>query len=431
MAPVNLIPKHSPALERADFAPYFRSTPRQAGPPNRSTNHRLTSVWADILPGKAVYGAPAGRHALWYFLEAARIPKSGRVMVPAYNYYVVVQLLIQWGLTPVFVDVDPDTLTMDPADLDRAMTDDCVLVLVTHMFGHAADMASITRICARHAVPLFEDCAHGVGTRDDRGQIGNQGHGALFSFGPQKPMSCFGGGMLAAEPAAIGDYTPAPHPRGGPVVESSTFLKLLLTAVMSHDTYRVLLSPATRIAVALAKLGLTWPRDLIAPSKDDGSFVFKLNSRPAFKGFMTEMCALQLDRLDENVARRRAVIAEVKAAVGPTPHVRFLNEDKFGFHNGAYFGVHVQDKDLFARVMLAHGVEVNPYEFFDCSGLKQFAAFAAAACPQARTVSDHIVRVPSYPTLDARDCERIAAGMLAYCAARETVEEGSPDVQPA
>lgn len=434
MAPLNLIPKHSPALRRADFVPYFRAPWRsrtREDAPQRAD--RLASVWTDHLPGKACLGTPAGRHALWYFLEAAQIPKSGKVIVAAYNYYVVVRLLVQWGLTPVFVDVDPETLTMDPAALDQAMTeqartnrattDACVLVLVTHMFGHPADMAQLTAICNRYGVPLFEDCAHGVGTRDNLGQIGNQGRGALFSFGPQKLMSCFGGGMLAVDRDVVADYAPAPHPRGGPVVASSTFLKLLLTAAMSHRSYRVLLSPVTRTAVGLARLGVRWPRDLIAPSKDDGSFVFSLDSRPAYKNFMTEMSALQLGRLDENIARRRAVIAGVKAAVGQTPHVRFLNEDKFGFHNGAYFGVRVQDKELFARLMRAHGVEVNPHEFFDCSRLEQFAGFAAA-CPHARTVCDQVVRLPSFPTLDDRDRARIAAGILAYCAARDRGDEG-------
>lgn len=403
--PLTLLPKHSPAMRPLDFAQLARRA--------RDPDAELQMLWGPRLPGKKVFGAPAGRHALWAFLEAARIPHDGEVILAGYNYYVIVRLLVQWGLRPVFVDIDPATLGLDPAGLAPALTDRTRLVVVTHMFGAPADLDAILAVCQPRGVKVFEDCAHAVGALDGHGQLGTRGDGALFSFGPQKVLNCFGGGMLALDAALARDWTPPPRPKVSWTVAASTPAKVLLSVCMTPSLYRWTLRPLISLGRLLARAGLPWLRDLASPSKDLQGYRFDPRSRPPFAAFMPFLCARQLERLERNVQARRAVVARIKAATAPLSAYRFLDEDRFGRSNGSYFGVFVDDAEAFTRFMLTQGVEVEPHEFYDCASLPQFAEFAAA-CPRARLASDHLVRLPSYPQLSGRRLERITRAMEQY-----------------
>ncbi|USQ94568.1 DegT/DnrJ/EryC1/StrS family aminotransferase [Caulobacter sp. RL271] len=416
--PLTLLPKHSPALGPLDFA--------QAARRARDPDAHLQALWRDRLPGKRVFGMPAGRHALWAFLDAAKIPHEGEVIVAGYNYYVIVRLLVQWGLRPVFVDIDLATLSLDAAEVAKAVNTSTRLVLVTHMFGAPADIDAILAICRPLGIKVFEDCAHAAGSRDRHGQLGARGDGALFSFGPQKLVNCFGGGMLALDESLAEGWTPPPPPKVSWAVAASTPAKALLSACMVPSVYRWTLRPLITLGRFLAARGLPWLRDLASPSKDLAGYRFDPASRPPFAPFMPFLCERQLGRLDDNIAARRAVVARIKAATAHLGSYEFLDEDRFGRANGSYFGVLVDDSEGFTRAMLEAGVEVEPHEFYDCASLPQFAAFAAT-CPRARLASDHLVRLPSYPQLTGRRLDRIIRAMERYAwRAHPVVTETAP-----
>jgi dTDP-4-amino-4,6-dideoxygalactose transaminase len=406
--PLTMIPKHTPALLPREFGAYYLSPLWRGGPAT------LQEAWKDTLPGRRVFGTPAGRHALWYFMDSVGLPPGSEVLVPAYNYYVVVRLIVQRGMKPVFVDVDPLTLTMDPGDLRRKVTPASRMVLVTHMFGAPADVTPIRGICDAHGLWLFEDCAHGVGTLGQDGQVGLTGDGALFSLGPAKIVTGFGGGLLALRPEAAPGYEPS-MPRPDARSRVRVFARSVVTLGMSPAIYRWTLFPLTRLGRWLAMRGIPQLRDLVAPSKDLGSYRFREARHCPVLPFMARLSALQLARLRENVERRREVIRRVRQALADEPRLRFTEPDRFGRSNGSYFGVFVPDTELFARFMERRGVEVNPHEFYDCSELAQFRDFAAN-CPNARWVSAHLARLPSYPTMTERDIRRMVSALRAYAA---------------
>lgn len=350
---------------------------------------------------------------MWRFLEIADLPEGSEVLVAAYNYYVVVRVLMQRGLRPVFVDIDRETLSMDPDDLRRKLSRSSSLVVVTHMFGVPADMAAIVRICEQHGVALFEDCAHGVGTIAHGRHVGCFGDGALFSFGPFKSVTCFGGGMLALR-AARSEPGPATV-RLSWIARVRHFANMLVALGTGPRLYGRTLHPIARFARRLAERGSRPLRDLVAPAKDVADYEFGIGDYPPFRGFMIDMLRLQLARLPGEIDRRRAAIAKMKHAIEANPQVQLLDEDKHGLANGSYFGVYVPDAEDFCKFMLSKGVEVSPQEFYDCSRLAQFAAHASE-CPQAAYASRHLVRLPSYSTLRPEDLARIAGAANQYFA---------------
>jgi dTDP-4-amino-4,6-dideoxygalactose transaminase len=413
---LTLLPKHSPAMRAEDFLCLASRAAEVDG--------QLRVIWGDKLPGRKIFGTPSGRHALWYFLEAAGIPHEGDVIIAAYNYYVVVRLLVQWGLRPVFVDIDPTTLTLNPDGVASKLTARTRLVVVTHMFGCPANMDAILPVCTQNGVPVFEDCAHAVGCLDAHGQLGRRSAGALFSFGPQKILNCFGGGMLAMDPALAGHWLPGASPKTPFMVEASTAAKIVFSIGLSPSVYRWTMFPLIVIAKRLARRGWPWLRDLASPSKDLAGYRFPLASRPCFRSFMPALCARQLRRLENNIKARRGIISQIKAGTAHLGAYRFLAEDRFGRSNGSYFGVYVDDPEAFARFMLTRGIEVDPHEFYDCASLLQFAEFTTD-CPHARWASTHLIRLPSYPQLSGRRVQRIVRAMTDYAH-----HSDSPAIEP-
>lgn len=413
-----VLPKHTPSLHPGDYLPCVA-----ASLPGRRAQPGLREVWRELLAERELLGMPSGRHALWHFLETVDLPRGSEVLVSAYNFYVVVRLIEQCGLRPVFVDTDPRTLCMDPADLRRKLTPSSALVLVTHMFGIPAAIEAIAEVCAHEGLLLFEDCAHAVGTTVGERHVGGFGDGALFSFGPFKSVTAFGGGMLALSPSLARRARREPRSGRSVAARARVPVNLLIAAGTTPALYAWTLRPLTRVATALAERGSPLLRDLAAPAKDNADYRFDPDAYPPFAASMPATLAPQLGRLHTAVARRRATIAHVSAAIGADPRARFLDGDAHGLANGSYFGMYVDDPEAFTASMIERGVEVNPHEFYDCSRLPQFAEFAAE-CPRAAYVSDHLVRLPSYASLDGESTARILD------AAMSALERSAPVAPP-
>lgn len=406
------VTKHTADLRAAEYLAYLRgfASTSQADP------EAVRAVWSGLLPDRTLVPTPTGRHALWIFLDLAGLQPGDEVIVAGYNFYVVVRLLIQRGLVPVFADVEPDTLCMDPAVLDGLLTPRTRMVLVTHIFGHPADMAVLAPWCRGHGLLLFEDCAHAVGTIAGSSagstaggrQAGLFGDGALFSFGVEKLVNSFGGGLLALRP----DLAERTLPPADAVPWTTSILDHLVRFVYSVATtptaYRLGLNPSARALRRISPRSEKAVHDFFHPSKDDPAYRFRSESRPPFKPFMTKMHAGQLRRLDENIALRRSRIARMREGLSKIPGVRACEMDRHGRANGSYFAVRVPDpRRLYERLADA-GIATHPREFLDCASLPQFAEYAAD-CPVAREAAAHVLRLPSYPSLSDDDADRVVA----------------------
>jgi dTDP-4-amino-4,6-dideoxygalactose transaminase len=142
----------------------------------------------------AVASATAALHLV---LEALGVGPGDDVLVPTITFASAVAVVIHLGARPIFVDCTPDTLTMDPADLERKITPNSRVVMPMHYAGHPCDLARVHEIATRHHLRVLEDAAHAL-TAAYRGKtIGSTSETSCFSFYANKTITTGEGGMIA------------------------------------------------------------------------------------------------------------------------------------------------------------------------------------------------------------------------------------------
>lgn len=140
-----------------------------------------------------------GTDALQIALMALDLHPGDEVIVPAFTYVAAAEVIALLGLTPVLVDVDPDTYNINPRMIMRAMSDKTKAIIVVHLFGQSCDMEPIMRIAGTFHLYLIEDNAQSIGAEytfhNKRVmKTGAMGHLNTTSFFPSKPLACFGDG---------------------------------------------------------------------------------------------------------------------------------------------------------------------------------------------------------------------------------------------
>jgi dTDP-4-amino-4,6-dideoxygalactose transaminase len=138
-----------------------------------------------------------GTSALHLALLVAGVGAGDEVIVPAMTFTATAAAVAYTGATPVFVDVDPETFTMDPAQVQAKMTPRTKAIMPVHLYGQAADMDALGKIAREHGVVLVEDAAQAHLAEFRGRKVGGIGHVAGFSFYPGKNLGAYGEGGLA------------------------------------------------------------------------------------------------------------------------------------------------------------------------------------------------------------------------------------------
>jgi dTDP-4-amino-4,6-dideoxygalactose transaminase len=149
----------------------------------------------------AVNSATAGLHLA---LEALGVGPGDEVLVPVHTFTATAEVVCYLGATPVFVDVDPAGLTIDPARAAAAVTERTRAMLPVHYAGLAADMTPLIALAGRHGLKVVEDAAHALPATHDGRLIGTlPTDAAVFSFYATKTVATGEGGMVATRSAAL------------------------------------------------------------------------------------------------------------------------------------------------------------------------------------------------------------------------------------
>jgi dTDP-4-amino-4,6-dideoxygalactose transaminase len=143
-------------------------------------------------------GVANGTDALVVVLDAMEIGPGDEVICPAFTFYATAESIARRGATPVFADIDPVTLDVDPEDVAAKITERTRALMPVHLFGRPAQMDELMRL----GVPVIEDAAQAFGAPG----VAQQGLVSTYSFFPTKNLFCLGdGGLVATSDAQLAD----------------------------------------------------------------------------------------------------------------------------------------------------------------------------------------------------------------------------------
>ncbi len=160
-------------------------------------------AYAEYHDAKYGIAVSNGTVAIELALLACGIRPGDEVLVPAVTFIASASAIVRVGAVPVFVDSDPETLSISPAGIEAAITERTRGVVAVHYGGYPVDFDAILPIVRRHNLVLIEDCAHAQGTEWKGRKVGALGHMGTFSFQETKSLTAGEGGIVLTNDEAL------------------------------------------------------------------------------------------------------------------------------------------------------------------------------------------------------------------------------------
>ena len=152
--------------------------------------------FAEFVGSKYAIAVSSCTSALHLSLVAAGVCDGDEVITTPFTFIATVNSILYQRAKPVFVDINPQTLTIEPAEIQSKITSRTKAIIPVHYAGLPADMRAINEIAQRHDLKVIEDAAHAVGAVYQDKKAGNLGDYGCFSFYPNKNITTGEGGMV-------------------------------------------------------------------------------------------------------------------------------------------------------------------------------------------------------------------------------------------
>ena len=192
------IPLANPAreLERIkDFEPRFNKKLKEGvyiGGENVSTFEERIALYTG---SKYCVSVNSGTDALLLSLIALGVKKGDKVIVPSFTFFATVEVVMQLGAVPIFVDINTETYTIDIEDFEKKVNKTIKAVIPVHLFGNNSNIENIKNICNKYDIKIIEDVAQAFGSGTSKNiKLGSIGDMGAFSFFPSKTLSGIGDG---------------------------------------------------------------------------------------------------------------------------------------------------------------------------------------------------------------------------------------------
>lgn len=166
---------------------------------------QFESLFASFCGSKHAVSCANGTAALHLALLVYGVGPGDEIIVPALTFVATANAVRHCGASPVFVDSDPGTWTIDPALIEQAITPRTRGVIAVHLFGHSADMDAIMDVARRHDLFVIEDAAEAHGASYKGRPVGSLGDIAAFSFYANKIIATGEGGAVVTDDASVAE----------------------------------------------------------------------------------------------------------------------------------------------------------------------------------------------------------------------------------
>jgi perosamine synthetase len=317
----------------------------------------------------AVANGTVGLHVT---LHALGVGADDLVVCPAISFVATANSIAHCGAEPLFLDVGPDRLALEPDALDRFFRLECertgpdlrhgqtgrriAAAMVVHLFGHPAEADRLATVCAAHNVPLVEDAAEALGSRHRGRHCGTFGSAGVLSFNGNKIVTTGGGGAILTDDPSL----------------AQKLKHLTTTARVTH----------------------AWEYD-----HDEVGFNYRMPNINAALG-----CA-QLEQLEDFLARKRGLAAEIAGALGGVPGVTVLREPQEAVSNfwlNTLLLDHADMREEVLRQLNARGIQARPcWRLLPDLPMYRAAPVGRAGLDVARDRVGRLVNIPSSAKLGA------------------------------
>jgi perosamine synthetase len=380
------IPRFALPYTPTDFAAALMAILRNGPPPPRAFG---------LLGDSPKFWTGSGRQALRLLLCALDLKPGSGVALPLFTDPSLVTAIIAAGHRPVFIDVDPRYLTMDPTSLEGARGTFGAVVVV-HLFGQMADMPALLTVA--RDVPVIEDAAHAPLSYLNGRIAGSFALASFYSFASTKYWPAGGGGLAVANDSTLARKLARAAGSLLPVSRLQELRNLILQAakamVFSRELYGVFGKPMRRWMEKWA---------ILEPSLD-------LN---AIQRSYAVAASRQTSRFARRVELQRANSSRLLSALAAAEDVVLPQERPGARYNYHLFPVLLRDKEERSAVMAAMWEQFVDSSMIYCDVVKKCRQFGYRGnCPVAESVADRLITVPNYAALASQDIDGVAQVFL-------------------
>ena len=358
--PIYVTQPYLPPLE--EFIPYLEKIWNNKVLTNGGPFHQqLEEALCNYLGVEYISLFTNGTIALVTALQALRV--TGEVITTPYSFVATSHSLLWNGIKPVFVDIDPNTLNLDPAKIEASITPQTTAIMPVHCYGHPCDTDAIQKIADNYNLKVIYDAAHAFGVQDTGGSVLRHGDLSVLSFHATKVFNTFEGGAIVCPDAKSKQR-------------------------IDH----------------LKNFGFVDEVTVVAPG---------INGK--MSEFNAAMGLLQLKYIDKNIVQRKVIDLLYRERLKDVKGISCLQDSDEQVANYSYFPILVEAKYPLSREGLFHklkeqGINARRYFYPLISDFPMYRGLASAHAgnlPVAKNAAEKIICLPIYPELDVENQERI------------------------
>ncbi len=157
---------------------------------------RFEEAFAEAVEAPYAAAVSSGTAGLHLLCVAAGVGPGDEVVTSPYSFVASANCALYEGATPVFADVDPRTLNLDPAAVEAAITERTKAIVAVDIYGYPCELDELRAICSRHGLALIQDACEALGALYRGRPVGSHGPSAVFAFYPNKQITTGEGGMV-------------------------------------------------------------------------------------------------------------------------------------------------------------------------------------------------------------------------------------------
>jgi dTDP-4-amino-4,6-dideoxygalactose transaminase len=359
--PIYVTQPYLPPLE--EFIPYLEKIWESKILTNKGPFHReLEQALCDYLGVEHLALFANGTLALVTALQALRI--TGEVITTPFSFVATAHSLLWNGIKPVFVDIDPHTLNLDPNRIEAAITPQTTAILPVHCYGNPCDVDAIQTIADHYNLKIIYDAAHAFGVQCHCGSVLKHGDLSVLSFHATKVFTTFEGGAIVCPDAKIKQHI---------------------------DN--------------LKNFGFVNETTVVAPG---------INGK--MSEFGAALGLLQLKYIDQALVRRREIDQTYRELLKDVPGIKCVDQAGQRVANYAYFPILVEanyplSRDMLYEKLREHDIYSRRYFYPLISEFPMYRGLPSAQrgnLPVASAIAEKVICLPIYPNLTAEQIDEIA-----------------------